>query len=141
MVDCDVIKDLIPLVNDDVASGASKKMVNNHCEGCSDCRRLLAHESGRPPEDDRIIRALKRSVLTTQIVLLAAGILISPFFPRNSTSVDMPTLNSLASLLNLIAFSESVMLLFCRFINPYCVKNSSSVHATQTPIPISVECP
>ncbi len=45
-----------------------------------ECRGLLAHERGRPPEDDRIIWALKKSVLTTQIAVLAAGILIGIWF-------------------------------------------------------------
>lgn len=102
MVDCDVIKDLIPLVNDDVASEASKKIVDDHCERCSDCRGLLGGERGRPPEDDRIIRALKKSVLTTQIALLAAGILMGIWLTGSSNTLYnfyiMPLVGALAYL-------------------------------------------
>ncbi|NMD43075.1 MAG: hypothetical protein GYA86_07185, partial [Firmicutes bacterium] len=80
MVDCEVIRDLIPLVNDDVASEESKRVVNAHCERCGDCRRLLLDEGGGQPDDNRIIRALKRSVLTTQLAVLAGGILIGIWF-------------------------------------------------------------
>lgn len=100
MVDCDVVKDLIPLVNDDVASGASRRLVNDHCEGCSDCRRLLADERGRQPEDDRIIRALKKSVLATQIAVLTIGVLIGIWFTGSSNTLYnfyiMPFVGALA---------------------------------------------
>ncbi|MGI6616229.1 MAG: zf-HC2 domain-containing protein [Dethiobacteria bacterium] len=87
MVDCDVIKDLIPLVNDDVASEESKKIVKDHCEGCSNCRGLLVSESGPQPTDDRIIRALKKSVLSTQIALLAIGVLIGIWFTGSNNTL------------------------------------------------------
>ena len=100
MVDCDVIKDLIPLVNDDVASEASKKIVGHHCERCSDCRSLLLGERGCPPEDDRIISALKKSILTTQIALLAAGILVGIWFTGSNNTLYnfyiMPLVGALA---------------------------------------------
>ena len=61
MVNCDVVKDLIPLVNDDVASEESKKLVNSHCENCSDCRTLLTNEPGCQPKDEKNIKSLKKS--------------------------------------------------------------------------------
>lgn len=80
MVDCDVIKDLIPLVNDDVASEESKKMVRLHCENCSDCRELLINKSGAQPKDEKIIKALKKSILMTQLAIVSSGILIGIWF-------------------------------------------------------------
>ena len=38
---CEIIRDLLPLYNDDVCSGDSRKLVEVHLEQCSDCRRLL----------------------------------------------------------------------------------------------------
>lgn len=80
MVNCDIIKDLIPLVNDDVASEESKKIVNNHCESCSDCRNLLTNKPVYKPKDENIIKALKKSVLTTQLAVVAIGILLGIWF-------------------------------------------------------------
>lgn len=39
--DCEIVQDLIPLVNDDVASAASKEMVLEHCKKCERCAELL----------------------------------------------------------------------------------------------------
>ena len=39
--ECDVIRDLIPLYIDDVASKASRRMVEEHLAECADCRALL----------------------------------------------------------------------------------------------------
>ena len=39
--ECDVIRDLIPLYIDDVASTASRRMVEEHLAECADCRALL----------------------------------------------------------------------------------------------------
>ncbi len=100
MVDCEVIRDLIPLVNDDVASEESKRVVNAHCERCGDCRRLLLDEGGGQPDDNRIIRALKRSVLTTQLAVLAGGILIGIWFTGSNNILYnfyiMPLVGALA---------------------------------------------
>lgn len=42
MIDkCEIIQDLIPLVNDGVASDASKKLVFKHCENCTECKSML----------------------------------------------------------------------------------------------------
>jgi hypothetical protein len=87
MVNCDVIRDLIPLVNDDVASEESKKVVNDHCESCSDCRKLLTNEISYQPKDEKIIKALKKSVLTTQLAIVAIGILIGIWFTGSNNAL------------------------------------------------------
>lgn len=40
-ISCDIIQDLIPLVNDNVASEDSKKTVFEHCQECAECMSLL----------------------------------------------------------------------------------------------------
>jgi hypothetical protein len=87
MVNCDVVKDLIPLVNDDVASEESKKLVNSHCENCSDCRTLLTNEPGCQPKDEKIIKSLKKSVLTTQLAIVTFGILIGIWFTGSNNTL------------------------------------------------------
>ena len=42
--ECEIVQDLIPLVNDDVASDASKEMVLEHCKKCDECAALLDHK-------------------------------------------------------------------------------------------------
>ncbi len=39
--ECMIVQDLIPLVNDGIASEESIRFVDEHCHHCEDCRRLL----------------------------------------------------------------------------------------------------
>lgn len=80
MLSCNVIRDLIPLVNDDVASEESKIIVKGHCEGCSECRDLLTSKPSCGPKDEKIIRTLKNSVLATQLAIVSIGILLGVWF-------------------------------------------------------------
>lgn len=38
---CDIVRDLIPLVADDIASENSKMFVEKHCETCNECKKEL----------------------------------------------------------------------------------------------------
>lgn len=87
MANCDVIKDLIPLVNDDVASEESKKIVSIHCENCDACRKLLTNKISYQPKDEKIIKALKKSVLTTQLTIVSIGILIGIWFTGSNNTL------------------------------------------------------
>ena len=40
-MDCDVIKDLIPLYIDGCCSEESKRLVKEHIEKCDECKRLI----------------------------------------------------------------------------------------------------
>ena len=39
---CDIVKDLIPLYIDNVASEESKNLVETHCDTCKECKKFLA---------------------------------------------------------------------------------------------------
>lgn len=39
--ECQIVQDLIPLVNDGIASEESEKFVYKHCQECEECRCLL----------------------------------------------------------------------------------------------------
>ena len=39
--ECEIIQDLIPLVNDGVASNSSKELVLKHCKHCTICESML----------------------------------------------------------------------------------------------------
>lgn len=55
---CDVVLDLIPLVNDDIASEASRKFVMEHCEECEVCRSMLQNKKS-DINDQKVIGELK----------------------------------------------------------------------------------
>lgn len=48
---CDVIRDLIPLYEEDLCSQASRELVEAHVETCADCRALLLDKIGFAPPD------------------------------------------------------------------------------------------
>ena len=39
--DCEVIRDLLPLYADDVCSGSSRQLIEEHLEECPDCTAVL----------------------------------------------------------------------------------------------------
>ena len=63
--DCEVVRDLMPLVIDDAASGASRGIVETHLKGCPDCRTAMEEMrtelAGRKaaPEDKEFARFVK----------------------------------------------------------------------------------
>lgn len=70
-VNCGVIRDLLPLYADEVASPESRELVDGHLEGCENCRReleQLTQAVSLPPEQDekaemkRWKKALSRKV-------------------------------------------------------------------------------
>lgn len=50
---CQIVQDLIPLVNDGIASEESQKFVYKHCEECEECRSLLTEA---PQYDESALR-------------------------------------------------------------------------------------
>ena len=38
--ECGIVRDLMPLVIDDVAGGESKEYVENHLAGCEECKKI-----------------------------------------------------------------------------------------------------
>ena len=79
-INCDVIMDLIPLVNDGVASEESKKLVNEHCQECEKCRALLDVKPEAKLPDDKILRSIKRNLFFAQWILGVGGILLGAWF-------------------------------------------------------------
>lgn len=46
MNNCQIVRDLIPLYVDDVASEESKKLVNEHIESCVECKKMMEDMKG-----------------------------------------------------------------------------------------------
>ncbi|MFA7205237.1 MAG: hypothetical protein WC102_02800 [Saccharofermentanales bacterium] len=83
-IDCNVIKDLIPLVNDDVASSQTKELVFEHCSKCSDCKSLLDEKITIFPKDEMMIKAIKKSLFISQIAIAILGILVGVWFTTSN---------------------------------------------------------
>ena len=60
-IDCEVIRDILPLYADDACSEKSRQMVDEHLEECSACRKQL--ERIRKTEIDDSLRNEKTSVI------------------------------------------------------------------------------
>ncbi len=67
-VSCNVIRDLLPLDIDGVVSEDSKRLVEEHLEGCEECRRekekleqAVPVAAPDPPESGAAIKKLKKS--------------------------------------------------------------------------------
>lgn len=77
-ISCNVILDLIPLVKDGVASDDSTIIVNDHIKACASCKSefetLHAINTLQSSiKDKKIISAMKRSIVITQIMILVLG--------------------------------------------------------------------
>ena len=65
--DCDVVRDLMPLVIDDAASGTSRGIVETHLKECPDCRKAMEEmraelaERKALPEDGDFVRFVKNT--------------------------------------------------------------------------------
>ncbi len=61
---CDIIRDLLPLYIDDVASVSSRQMVEEHLQECPDCRKMLSRLKN--DETENAITAEKEEVIADQ---------------------------------------------------------------------------
>ncbi len=60
---CDVIRDLLPAVADEIASADTEALVKEHTKACADCRAALAAmraPEAAPTADEKEIDYLKR---------------------------------------------------------------------------------
>ncbi len=76
--ECHIIQDLIPLVNDGVASEESQNFVYEHCLHCETCAQLLEHQ---PIYDEKQLNKKwqKRIRLTLMIFVLFIVLLTTSF--------------------------------------------------------------
>ena len=86
MKDCDIVKDLLPLVAEDMASESTKEYVNAHLETCETCRK--AYEEMKTPveaEPAAPLKTVKKAVkkrgllIAGLIACLVAALLLGAF--------------------------------------------------------------
>lgn len=81
--DCEVVRDLMPLVVDGTASEGSKAMVEEHVAECNPCRDMLdemrQEVSPEPPtrQPDKLVRKLRRHRRLRSAVLVLLGVAAS----------------------------------------------------------------
>lgn len=71
-ISCDICMDLLPLVNDGVASEDSQKAVLRHIETCDTCKALYTGELP-PPNTGRIQWNIRRKLFYVALSLIALG--------------------------------------------------------------------
>ena len=84
-ISCGICQDLIPLVVDNVAGEESKAAVEEHIGCCESCRK--AYEESEPlfisPDDERVLRDLRRCRIMGVICLMAFGAVIGVGFSES----------------------------------------------------------
>lgn len=74
-ISCDICKDLIPLVQDGVASGDAQDAVAAHVGHCADCSEMLgdAQPAAQQINDGRVLRTIKNKMSLAALALVALG--------------------------------------------------------------------
>lgn len=104
--DCDVVRDLMPLVIDDAASGTSRGIVETHLKECPDCRKTMEEmraelaERKAVPADGDFVRFVKNTgkklrrkkwiaMLSLVVGLVSLVIGIYAYLANNSRNIDL----------------------------------------------------
>lgn len=74
-ISCDICVDLLPLVQDGVASDGSRNAVLRHMQGCPDCRALYEGEVPAPSNNMNLWKKIQRRARTFWVMVLMFGIL------------------------------------------------------------------
>jgi len=92
-INCDVIKDMLPLYADEVVSESSRKLIEEHLDSCSDCSEYLGQLKEKPPvigmsaeQDDKAAfqkvrrKIRKKRILTAVIAALGSVFIFAGLF-------------------------------------------------------------
>ena len=104
--DCEVVRDLMPLVIDDAASGTSRGIVETHLKECPGCRKTMEEmrtelaERKASPEDKDFVRFVKNTgrelrrkkviaILSLVVGLVSLVIGIYAYLANNSRNIEL----------------------------------------------------
>ena len=90
-ITCDICMDLMPLVQDNVASEDSVNAVKQHLETCPECRAMFEGEIPSHSDKNEIIKKVQRKIHTFLIMVLMFG----TFFGLSLTATSEQFLNVL----------------------------------------------
>ena len=74
-ISCEICRDLLPLVQDGVASEDSRAAVEAHLRSCPACRALAGDMAPPPPDGRELLQRVRRQLRGALIIVLLAGIL------------------------------------------------------------------
>ena len=88
-IPCEVIRDLLPLVQDGVASEESCRVVQEHLRQCEHCRQAQPPISEQPEEslDRKILRSVRKTSFGLGFALLLAGTVLGSLLTGTSIGV------------------------------------------------------
>ena len=98
---CEVCRDLMPLVQDGVASAASRRLVEQHTAHCAACRELWRQEDPPAMPDDRqVLPRIRRRLRLWMFGVIAVGLLLGMMLMFSSGGANynvllMPALGAL----------------------------------------------
>lgn len=77
-ISCDICLDLIPLVEDNIASEDSRIAVMEHIKSCESCRDYYSGNNFKTPEmdDKRIVRKIKKQLYFSAIIIIVLGAIL-----------------------------------------------------------------
>ena len=77
-ISCDICKDLIPLVKDNVASEDSYNLVKKHIDECNKCKDLFDEniEVNQNMNDEKVISKIKSQLILIALILVILGSVI-----------------------------------------------------------------
>ncbi len=80
-VNCEIVKDLIPLYSEGLCSEISRAAVESHIAGCESCRRLLntpiEREKPAPvPTEKNVFKKLSRRLKMNMAVMISLGVVL-----------------------------------------------------------------
>lgn len=74
-ISCEMCMDLMPLVQDGIASEDSCRAVRQHIEGCEECRAMFGEAVPLPVDDLRPMKQIKRKMQVFGAMVLMFGVL------------------------------------------------------------------
>lgn len=75
---CDIIRDLLPLYAEDLASPDSQAAVREHLEGCGECRKCYEQMKQSPvlPREEPDLRAVRRGLWKRRLLTALCAVLV-----------------------------------------------------------------
>lgn len=110
-ISCAICADLLPLVEDGVASEDSRRAVEQHLAHCPVCCRITGGLSPvTPPNDRRILAAIRRRLALIALVLVLGGALLGAGISGGSGMFYNILLMPCIGAVGLLAFGKKSLL-------------------------------
>lgn len=98
-ITCELCRDLMPLVNDGIASDDSRKAVEEHVKACDECRAVFGGEALPASDSEKAFDKLKRRLRLFPVMLMMFGIFFGIGLTASSemfyNSLIMPVIGAL----------------------------------------------